>query len=102
MRNSTVYSGFFCQQTGLGRGTYQMFKMCIMKEIIQEKCSHNFFCDHTWKFGSIGGGMWMRPPDELSGSTMSAGIGTAVVDLRLRRKTEIAFGLEQASKSNDK
>ena len=28
----------------------------------------------------------MRPPDELSGSTMSAGIGTAVVDLRLRRK----------------
>ena len=44
----------------------------------------------------------MRPPDELSGSTMSAGIGTAVVDLRLKRKTEIALGLEQVLTSNDK
>ena len=52
------------------------------------KCSHNFFCDHTWKFGSIGGGMWMRPPDELSGSTMSAGIGAAVVDLRLEKNRD--------------
>ena len=42
----------------------------------------------------------MRPPDELSGSTMSAGIGTADVDLRLRRKTEIAIGLEQILTSN--
>ena len=73
-----------------------------MFQLVKENAVTIFFCDHTWKFGSIGGGMWMRPPDELSGSTMSAGIGTAVVDLRLRRKTEIAFGLEQASKSNDK
>ena len=71
----------------------------LMKEIIQENAVTILFCGHTWKFGSIGGGMWMRPPDELSGSTMSAGIGTAVVDLRLKRiKTEIALGLEHWNK----
>ena len=52
------------------------------------KMQQQFFCGHTWKFGSIGGGMWMRPPDELSGSTMSAGIGAAVVDLRLEKNRD--------------
>ena len=46
----------------------------------------------------MGGGMWMRPPDELaepSGSATSAGIGTAVVDLRLiMKKQGIRLGQE--------
>ena len=77
-----------CQMSTDWNGTRNLSDVSIYEGYHSGKRSHNFFCDHTWKFGSIGGGMWMRPPDELSGSTMSAGIGTAVVDLRLRRKTD--------------